>query len=128
MLLYPDGKTALQTALDPVTLQLTPEGEMVLDSAARTVPSGWGEFVAAAQLLIYSIRTGIVAETEIALAHAEALLSAVESGRLDGRLLHYLRQIVPHCRPLEDGLTFMLVGSMMEAFRPRQIDVANTYA
>jgi hypothetical protein len=128
MLLYPDGKTALQTALDPLTLELTPEGAMVLDSAARTVPSGWGEFVAAAQLLIYSIRTGIVAEAEIALAHAEALLSAVESGRLDGRLLHYLRQIVTHCRPLEDGLTFMLVGSMMEAFRPRQIDVANTFA
>ena len=128
MLLYPDGKTALQTALDPVTLRLTAAGPAVLETAARTTPSTWGEFVAAAQLLVYSIRTGVVADPEIAITHAEALLCAVESGRLDGGLLHHLRQIVTHCRPLEDGLTFMVVGSMMEAFRPRQIDIATAGA
>lgn len=128
MLLYPDGKTALQTAFDPVTLQLTADGSDIIASAAKTVPLAWEEFVAAAQVLVYSIHTGVVYEAETALAHAEAVLSAAENGRLDGSVLHHLRELMPLCRPMEDALPLMLVGCMMEAFRPRRICDAHANA
>lgn len=114
MLIYRDGRFALAHALETENSILR---DCIIAAAVRTTPKTPSEFLAAAQVLVYVVREGILDEHQVAIDYATAVLRTFEGNEPASSALRTLHALLPLCRPMEDPLPLISVGTIFEGLR-----------
>lgn len=121
MLIYRDGRSALAHALETPNALLR---DCIIAAAVRTTPQTPAEFLAAAEVLVHVVDEGIIDDREAARDYAKAVLMAFDGSEPISSALPKLHVLLTLCRPLEDSLPLLSVGTIFEGLRPKLLSEA----